>query len=94
MNTGYYMLIYKTVDNYVEKRAPFRSEHLSYAEAFRARGELFMGGALADPADTAILVFKAASRAVVEDFARNDPYVRAGLIMEWSVRPWAVVIGG
>ncbi len=93
MNIMYYMLIYRTVDNYVERRAPFRAEHLSYAEAAVARGELFMGGALGDPADTAILVFKAESRAVAEDFARNDPYVRAGLVVEWSVRPWTVVIG-
>ncbi len=87
------MLIYKTVDNYVERRAPFRGEHLSYAEAAVARGELFMGGALGDPADTAILIFRTENRAVAEDFARNDPYVRAGLIVEWSVRPWTVVIG-
>lgn len=90
----FYMLIYKTVDNYVERRAAFRAQHLAYAEPAHTRGELFMAGALADPADTAILVFKAESRAVVEDFARNDPYVKAGLIVEWSVRPWTVVIGG
>jgi uncharacterized protein YciI len=90
----YYLLIYKTVDNYVEKRAPYRAEHLAYADAAHARGELVMGGALADPADSAILVFKAESPIVVEDFARNDPYVKAGLIKEWSVRPWTVVIGG
>lgn len=90
----YYLLIYKTVDNYVEKRAPYRPEHLGYANAAHARGEIVMAGALADPADSAIFVFKAESPAVVEDFARNDPYVRAGLIKEWSVRPWTVVIGG
>jgi uncharacterized protein YciI len=90
----YYMLIYKTVENYVEKRAPYRGEHLAYANAAHAREELFMGGALADPADTAILVFRGESPAVAEEFARNDPYVKAGLIKEWSVRPWTVVIGG
>ncbi len=90
----FYVLTYKTVDNYVERRAPFRTEHLSYAETAVVRGELFMAGALADPADTAMLIFKAESRAVVEDFARNDPYVKAGLIVDWSVRPWTVVIGG
>lgn len=87
------MLIYKTVDNYVERRAPYRAEHLGYAEASAARGELFMGGALADPADTAILVFKAATPLVAGEFARNDPYVKADLVKEWSVRPWHVVIG-
>ena len=90
----YYLLIYKTVDNYVERRAPFREEHLGYAKAWHDRGELVMGGALADPADMAVLVFRAEGPAVAEEFARNDPYVKAGLIREWSVRPWTVVIGG
>jgi hypothetical protein len=90
----YYLLIYKTVDDYVEKRVPFRPEHLAYADAAHARGDLFMGGALDNPADTAILVFKAESPSVAEEFARNDPYVKAGLVKEWSVRPWTVVIGG
>lgn len=89
----YYMLIYKTVDDYVERRASFRAEHLSHAEAAVARGELFMAGTLGEPADMAILIFRTENRAVAEDFARNDPYVRAGLIVEWSVRPWTVVIG-
>jgi len=90
----YYLLIYKTVDHYVERRVPYRDGHLVYAEAAHARGELLLGGALADPADSAILIFKVKSPAVVEDFARNDPYVKAGLITKWSVRPWTVVIGG
>jgi uncharacterized protein YciI len=89
----YYLLIYRTVDDYVNSRVPYREEHLGYAEAAHARGELFMGGALADPADMAIMVFKTDSRAAVEEFARNDPYVKAGLIVDWSVRPWTVVIG-
>ncbi len=90
----YYLLIYKTVEGYVEKRAPYRPEHLANSNAAHARGELFMGGALGDPADTAILVFRAESPSAAEEFARNDPYVKAGLIREWSVRPWTVVIGG
>jgi uncharacterized protein YciI len=91
---NYYILIYKTVDNYIERRAPYREKHLAYCSASKARSELFMGGALADPPDTAILVFRTADRSVVEGFARDDPYVKAGLIQEWSVRPWTVVVGG
>ena len=45
----YYLLIYHTDENYVEKRAPFRPEHLDYSNAALARGELVMGGALGDP---------------------------------------------
>jgi uncharacterized protein YciI len=89
----YYILFYKTVENYVTRRAPYRDDHLKYANASYERGELFMAGALADPADSAVLVFKGDGPQVAQDFAKNDPYVKNGLIIEWHVRPWAVVIG-
>ena len=89
----FYILFYKTVENYVEKRTPYRQEHLGYALAAHERGELFMAGALAEPADGAVLVFKGEGPQAAEAFARSDPYVKAGLIVEWQVRPWTVVIG-
>lgn len=88
----YYVLFYKTIDNYIEKRKPFREEHLKLANAARSNGTLVMAGALADPADEALLVFKAESAQVAEDFAKNDPYVINGLITEWKVRAWTVVV--
>ncbi len=90
----YYILFYKTVDNYIERRKPFREAHLKYANSSHDRGELFLAGALSDPADTAVLVFRGEDPKAAEDFASNDPYVKNGLIVEWSVRPWTVVIGG
>lgn len=89
----YYILFYKTVDNYIEKRAPYRREHLSLAQAASESGHLVMAGALADPPDGAVLIFKGDSPKVAEDFAKNDPYVKNGLISEWHVRPWTVVVG-
>lgn len=90
----YYILFYKTVENYVERRAPYRNEHLALAQQAQQAGELVMAGALADPADGAVLVFKGEGPGAAEAFAQNDPYVKNGLIREWSVRPWTVVIGG
>ncbi len=90
----YYILFYKTVDNYVDKRAPYREEHLDYANAAYERGVLLMAGALAEPADGAVLVFQGEGPFVAEEFVKHDPYVRNGLITEWQVRPWTVVIGG
>jgi len=89
----YYILFYKTVDNYVEKRAPFREEHLRLAQQAYQNGSLIMGGALDDPADSAMLLFKGESPQVATEFAQNDPYVKNGLITKWQVRPWNVVIG-
>lgn len=89
----YHILFYKTVEGYIEKRAPFREEHLALANQAFEKGELIIGGALADPADGAVLVFKGESPDAAKQFALNDPYVKNGLIAEWSVRKWTVVIG-
>jgi uncharacterized protein YciI len=52
------ILYYEEVDDYVERRAQFRQQHLELARKAQQRGELVMGGALADPVDGAILVFR------------------------------------
>lgn len=90
----YYILFYKTVENYIERRAPYREEHLNLAMEAHQKGSLMLGGALGNPADGAILVFKGDSPEVAEDFVKRDPYVRNGLITEWTIREWNVVIGG
>jgi uncharacterized protein len=90
----YYILFYETGEHYLQRRAPFRERHLAYAREFEQRGELVMAGALADPPDQAVLVFKGDGPEVAERFAKGDPYVVQGVIAAWKVRPWTVVIGG
>ena len=90
----YYILFYKTADNYVERRAPYRIDHLNLAQQALENGTLVMAGALADPPDGAVLIFKGDDPSVAENFAKNDPYVKNGAVREWTVRPWTVVIGG
>ncbi len=89
----HYMLTYELSQDYMERRAEFREAHLGMAWAARDRGDLFIAGALQDPVDTAILVFKGESGAAAEEFAKNDPYVQNGLVKRWTVRPWATVVG-
>lgn len=90
---GYYILFYQTIDNYIEKRAPYRDKHLSYARKAYTDGILVMAGAYEDPADGAALIFKGDSPDVAAEFARQDPYVKNGLIKDWHIRSWRVVIG-
>jgi uncharacterized protein YciI len=87
------LLLYDVVPDYVERRARFRAEHLALAQAALARGELVLGGALADPVDGAVLVFRGDNPAAAEAFARADPYVRHGLVTRWRLRAWNVVVG-
>ena len=89
----FFALFYDVVENFVERRAPFREEHLGLVRAAHERGDLLLGGALADPADRALLVFRAEIRSVPENFAKADPYVTKGLVKRWEVRPWNVVVG-
>ncbi|MCX2742018.1 YciI-like protein [Pontibacter anaerobius] len=90
----YYILFYKTTEDYLEKRGAYRPEHLDLINKALERGELVMAGALAEPADGAVLIFKGDSPQAAEAFAKNDPYVKNGLIREWQVRQWTVVAGG
>jgi uncharacterized protein YciI len=89
----YYALFYYLVEDYLARRSAHREEHLRLAREAHRRGELLLAGAFAEPADRALLIFRAADRSVVEDFARSDPYVTRGLVTHWEVRPWTVVIG-
>jgi len=89
----HYLMIYELEADYMHRRGEFRAEHLSLARAAVARGEMVLGGALADPTDQAIMLFKAESPDVVHAFARADPYVLNGLVKRWSVRPWTTVVG-
>lgn len=89
----YYILFYEVIDDYIDRRAPFRDQHLLLACASVEKGQLILGGAFDNPVDGAALVFKADNKSVVENFAKNDPYVKNGLITDWKVREWTVVIG-
>jgi uncharacterized protein YciI len=52
-----------------------------------------LASALADPADTAVLLFTGESPEAAERFATADPYVIHGLVKRWRVRPWTTVVG-
>ena len=90
---SYYLLFYDYVPDVLTRRAPFREAHLALAREWVARGGLILGGALADPVDGGVLVFKVPDRTEVEDFVRKDPYVANGVVTAWRIRPWTVVVG-
>jgi uncharacterized protein len=89
----HYLLMYDLADDYLERRGEFRAAHLKLAWESVARDELQLGGALAEPADLAVLLFKGASPEVAEAFAKVDPYVRSGLVKRWRVSQWSTVVG-
>ena len=89
----HFLLFYDVAPDYLTRRGEYRAEHLALGWAAQARGELVLGGALAEAVDGAVLLFRGDSPAVAESFAAADPYVRNGLVKSWRVRPWTTVIG-
>ena len=90
----YFALFYDVVDNFAERRMPFREVHLGKVKDAHQRGEIVMAGALGDPLEQALIIFRVADIATVEKFARTDPYVLNGVTTKWTVKPWNVVVGG
>jgi uncharacterized protein YciI len=89
----YFALIYYVGREFVEKRGRYRESHLQKVFESHRRGELLLGGALGDPPERALLVFRAEDRSTAERFAQIDPYVTSGLVQRWEVQPWNSVAG-
>jgi uncharacterized protein len=89
----HFLLFYEFVPDYLQRRAPQRAEHLRLAWAAHERGELILGGALAEPADGAVVLFQGPDERTARAFAEADPYVTTGLVRRWWVRPWTTVVG-
>lgn len=90
----HFLLIYDYAPDYLEKRTAHRAVHLEMARASVARDELQLGGAVpaGDP-PFGLLLFKAETPQVAEDFARDDPYTKGGVVTSWRVREWITVVG-
>src|SRR5688500_11928868 len=89
----HYLLLYDYVPDIVERRGPHRAAHIAHARAAVDRGELVLGGALANPLDGGVLRFRGDSPAAAAAFAQVDPYVVNGLVSRWRVREWTTVVG-
>lgn len=89
----HYLLLYKTTADYLERRTEFRKAHLDHAWKAVERGELVLGGAVGEPIESAVLLFKCDSPQIPTTFAKADPYVLAGLVKKWTVKPWHTVAG-
>ena len=89
----HFLMFYDYAPDYLERRGAFRDAHLQRAWQAEARGELVLGGALADPPDRGVLLFQCDSADIPERFAKDDPYVQNGIVTAYSIRPWTTVVG-
>lgn len=75
----------------VQREAPEQlAEHISTSKRLHAEGRLLLAGAFLDRSDEPLRTMGVlGSRRDAEEYAENDPFVRADLVQEWSIRQWA-----
>jgi hypothetical protein len=87
------LLEYRLSEDYLQRRPEFRAEHLALLEDCAQRGELVLAGAVPDPFDKALFVWREDAADAVPEFVAADPYIRHGLVESWQVRTWNTVVG-
>lgn len=87
-----YVLEYVYVADILEKRTPYRPDHIALAERYCNEGTIVSGGPFTPPTG-ALFVFAAEGKETVEQFVKSDPYYNAGLITNYTIKEWNVVIG-
>ena len=87
----HHILFYDYPEDVVEGRGPFREGHLDLIKQWKSDGRLVMAGAVGDPPNGGVLVFKVDDPAEIEAFVDADPYALNGVIVGRRIEPWNVV---
>ena len=86
-----YVLFYESAEDVARKAPPHLPAHQARLDEFHARGALLMVGTFADPQrNGSMSIFT--SREAAEEFARDDPFVRHGVVRAWRVLDWNEVL--
>lgn len=89
-----YILKYSYIPEVLEKRGPFREEHLGLAKQLIAEGTCLSGGPTSTPGvevpSGALFIFT--TEAAAEEFVAKDPYVSNGIVTDHSIEEWNVVV--
>jgi uncharacterized protein len=86
-----YVVFYESADDVLETAPLHFAAHSARLDDFHARGELLMVGTFADPqADGSMSIFR--TRAAAEEFVRDDPFVRNGVVRSWRILEWNEVL--
>jgi uncharacterized protein YciI len=67
-----------------------RPAHRAYLTSLVEKNQLFASGPTEDGYG-ALIVYEADSPEAVEGLMKADPFFKAGVFLNWTVRPWKVV---
>ena len=82
--------------NSLDLRMSAREAHLAYANGGQNLVSVKIGGPYLDANGNmagSLLIVEAAGRVAVEEFSKNDPYVKAGLFETVDIRSYRITVG-
>ena len=91
-----YLLTYDYIPDVLEKRGPFRAEHLQLAQDAVDAGKCVHGGPkgplepAGSPPNGAVFIFYDLESA--QDFVNKDPYVSGGIVTAHTIEAWTVAV--
>ena len=89
-----YLLKYEYIPDVLEKRGPYREGHIGLAKKMVEEGKCLSGGPTGEPnmevPTGALFVFTDLESA--EAYAKGDPYVENGIVTNYSIEEWNVVV--
>lgn len=85
-----FVLSYGPATDIALARSHFPAHRIRLDE-FHARGDLHLVGTFGDDEGGAMAVFR--TREAAEEFASDDPFVTAGVVGSWRIRPWNESLG-
>jgi uncharacterized protein YciI len=88
---AHFLLLYDYPDDVLERRAPYRDDHLELIRQWKQDGRLLLAGAIGDPVSGGALAFRVDDETAIDEFMNADPYVQNGVITGHRVEPWNVV---
>jgi uncharacterized protein YciI len=88
---AHFLLFYDYVEGMLERRAPYREDHLALVRGWKDDGRVVMAGAVGKPPHGALFVFDVDAPEAIEEFVAADPYVGAELVTSRRVEPWSVI---
>jgi uncharacterized protein YciI len=74
----------------IAKREPYLKDHLRLCRQAADAGKLLLWGAVGNPIDSGMLIWRGADEEEVRSFIKQDPFVTNGLVRHWRIRPFHV----
>ena|SRR5579872_6081616 len=91
-----FVLSYIDKPNSLALRMATREAHLAYANGGLNAVKVKLGGPFLDDEGNmagSLIIVDAPDLSAVNEFSRNDPYVKAGLFQSVDIRPFRVTVG-